>query len=164
MLCFSPCLPLLFSSSIFFSFLFLFFFFSVFLTKFSTDGLAWRRATGEAAAADEGGAGAKTRDEEDLEGFIEVALSGLHLSMDLYDEGAQHGYISRLRVIIEQADILDRLQVSNINKLLTDYRSETEPRECDAPMFQVSFYEEEEEEEGEEGEGEGGEERKKEKK
>eukprot|EP00053_Salpingoeca_punica_P020200 m.210385 g.210385 ORF g.210385 m.210385 type:complete len:1906 (+) comp17818_c1_seq2:1492-7209(+) len=91
-------------------------------------------AAGSAAAgAAHAGRGAMPRSEE----RIEVSLKKVGLVFETFAPEQVHA--SRLYVAVQQLEILDRIFLSQVNKLLTDFRSELDPREVDSSMVQFDM-------------------------
>lgn len=69
---------------------------------------------------------------------VEIVVEGLSLAQETF-RSADPKYSSRVKVVVRQLEILDKIVSSPMNKFLTDFRSKEEPREYGSNMFSMEM-------------------------
>ena len=93
-------------------------------------------STGSGGSRSRGGIGPITKG-RDINQFVDLDVRGLCVTVD--DYGPAEQYSMRILLLVRQLDILDRIQSSAINKLLTDYRTQARPRETVSNMIRTEM-------------------------
>ena len=99
------------------------------------DANAGSARPGSSAGAGGGNSSSRRSNNGNSNEALVVKLDGLRVVFDEFSSLSD--YVSRVVILAHQVEIFDRLNDSQINKFLTDYKTEKSPRESTADMVRV---------------------------